>query len=100
MGEVRPDRLESACKFLGDTVLDPAVWPQVMDEICRAVGATGSGLLQSDVRTPDVPRTASVDEALSHYFRNGWHLRDIRATRGVPLLLGGASVVVDQDFMT
>ena len=100
MRTVGSDRLESACKLLGDTVLDPAVWPQVMDQICRAVGATGAGLLQSDVRTPDVPRTASVDEALSHYFRTGWHLRDIRATRGVPLLLDGAPVVVDQDLMT
>jgi DNA-binding CsgD family transcriptional regulator len=93
-------RLEKACKTLSDTVLDPAVWPQAMESISRAVGATGAALLQSDVRTPDIPRTASVDEAFTAYFRNGWHVRDVRADRGVPLLLGGASVITDQDLLT
>jgi DNA-binding CsgD family transcriptional regulator len=36
----------------------------------------------------------------TQYFRNNWHTRDIRADRGVPLLLSGASVVIDQDFLT
>src|SRR5215471_6258456 len=100
MRKVDADELEGACKVLGDTILDPGVWPQAMDAISRAVGARGAGLLQSDVRTPDVPRTASTDEMFTQYFRNNWHTRDIRADRGVPLLLSGASVVIDQDFLT
>lgn len=71
-----------------------------MEAICRAVGATGAMLLQSDVRTCDVPRTPSFDEPLNNYFRTSFHLKDIRADRSVPLLLNGASVVIDQDILT
>jgi DNA-binding CsgD family transcriptional regulator len=71
-----------------------------MEEISMAVGATGAVLLQSDVRTPDVPRTASLHEAMNFYFQENWHTRDIRANRGVPLLLRGALTIADQDFVT
>jgi DNA-binding CsgD family transcriptional regulator len=100
MHGVDADRLENACKLLGDTVLDPAIWPLAMDEICRAAAATGAMLLQSDVRTADVPRTPSFDEPAEFYFRNGWHTRDSRAKHGVPLMLGGMSAVIDQDVMS
>ena len=92
-------RLEAACDRLGEVVIDPAKWPEVMELICSAVGATGAALLQSELRSPDVPRTASVDELFSNYFRCKWHLRDRRAERAVPLLLRGAHVVVDQDIV-
>lgn len=97
---VNTEQLLKATAILGDTVLDPAVWPLAMETICRAVGATGAMLLQSDARTLDVPRTTSFDEALQHYFRTSFHLGDIRATRGVPLLLKGTRVVIDQDLIT
>jgi DNA-binding CsgD family transcriptional regulator len=91
--------LEAAEKGLGEAVLDPAMWPVLMDDICQGVGATGAALLQSDVRTPDVPLTPSVREYFaSHYFADGLHIDDVRAIRGVPLLLAGKPVVVDQDL--
>jgi DNA-binding CsgD family transcriptional regulator len=99
MRGIDADQLEKACAFLGDAALDPGRWPQAMDHICRAVGATGAALLQSDIRTPDIPRTPAVDEVISEYFRNNCHIDDIRAARGVPLLLKGASVVIDQDVV-
>jgi DNA-binding CsgD family transcriptional regulator/PAS domain-containing protein len=85
---------------LGDAVVDPSLWPQILSEISNASGAVGAALLQSDVRTPDIPRTADVDEVFGLYFREGWHTRDIRAERGVPLLLDGQRVVIDQDILT
>jgi DNA-binding CsgD family transcriptional regulator len=100
MHKVDADQLEKVSAILGDTVLDPAVWPRALEAISDAVGALGAALLQSDVRTPDIPRTASTDEAFSQYFRNNWHVRDVRADRGVPLLLNGASVIIDQDLLT
>ena len=90
--------LEAAEKRLGEAVLDPAMWPVLMDDICQGVGATGAALLQSDVRTPDVPLTASVREYFAKYFAEGLHIDDVRAIRGVPLLLAGKPVVVDQDL--
>ena len=43
------------------------MWPLLMADVCSASGATGACLLQSDVRTPDVPMTAA------HFFYHaGW----------------------------
>jgi hypothetical protein len=87
------EELMKAIARLGDAVVDPAKWPDVLDGMSRAVGAEGALLLQSDVRTPDVPRTASISEMMDVYFRGGWHMRDVRAARGVPLQLRGQQVV-------
>lgn len=93
-------RLQEVSARLGDAAIDPAIWPQAMEEICAAVGATGAALLQSDVRTPDIPRTPGVDDYFRQYFADGWHTRDVRAQRGVPLLLKGERVVTDQDILS
>jgi DNA-binding CsgD family transcriptional regulator len=69
-----------------------------MEAICGATRTTGAALLQSDIRTPDVPQTPSVVEFFKNYFENDHHLADIRAIRGVPLLLSGRSVIRDQDI--
>src|SRR5262249_40842868 len=55
---------------------------------------------QSDIRTPDVPRTASVEALVQRYFADGWPTRDVRGNKGVPLLARGAAVIIDQDFVT
>jgi len=69
-----------------------------MEQISDAAGGSGAVLLQSDVRTSDVPRTPSVDAMIRAYFADGWHVRDIRAARCVPRLLAGDRVVTDQDI--
>jgi DNA-binding CsgD family transcriptional regulator len=93
-------RLSDVNIRLGDTVTDPSIRPEVMQEICAAVNSTGAALLQSDVRNPGVPITGGVTDLFQNYFGNNWHTRDIRADRGVPLLLQGRSVVTDQDFVS
>jgi DNA-binding CsgD family transcriptional regulator len=100
MSRINGEALLRTSARLGEAALDPAAWPDLMQEICEAVGAVGSALLQSDLRTSDIPRTKSVDEIFRKYFADGWHIRDVRAERGVPLLLGGQTVVVDQDLIT
>jgi len=85
---------------IGDAALDPAIWPEIIQEICTVVGAKGAALLQTDVRTPDIPRSAEVEEIFKNYFAQGWHVQDIRANRSVPLLLRGEKVITDQDILT
>jgi DNA-binding CsgD family transcriptional regulator len=85
---------------LGEAALDPTSWPAIMEQISATVGATGAVLLQSDIRTPDVPRTSSVDALVQRYFVDGWATRDVRGNKGVPLLARGAPVIIDQDFVT
>jgi DNA-binding CsgD family transcriptional regulator len=92
------DRLSKVIDRFGEAVIDPAAWPAIMDDICRAIGASAAVLLQSDVRTPDVPRTQSMDEALQLYFKHDWHLRDPRAA-GFPRMMSG-EIVTDHDIMT
>jgi hypothetical protein len=99
MGQIDARRLEIATSSLAKAIFDPAAWPEVMDEICKAVGATGAVLLQSEVRTSDVPRTRSVEEMVTFYFNNNWHTRDLRG-RGLALLLHGEPVFTDHDIMT
>jgi DNA-binding CsgD family transcriptional regulator len=94
------DGLKKAQARFGEAVLDPGLWPEIMEDVCRAVRATGALLLQTDARTPDVPRTNSVDELVNYYFRNGWHTRDIRAVRALPLLRRGTRAFVDEDILT
>jgi DNA-binding CsgD family transcriptional regulator len=92
--------LEKASIRLGDAVVDPATWPDLIGEISAAVGATGGVLRQSDVRTPDIPHSAGIDEAFKVYFAEGWHTSDIRAERVVPLVMAGHRIVTDQDIVT
>jgi len=97
---IRAETLVSIGNRLGDAVVDPAVWPEIMEQISAAAGARGAALLQSDIRTSDVPRTSGVKEIFDTYFAEGWHKRDVRAERGVLLLLKGERVVTDQDILT
>ncbi|WP_166302253.1 hypothetical protein [Bradyrhizobium sp. 2S1] len=92
------DRLTQVMSRLGDAVVDPLLWPELMESICAAVGASAALLLQSDVRTPDVPRTKSIDEGTRFYFANDWQTKDPRAI-GFPRMMAG-EVVTDHDLLT
>src|SRR5262245_20224154 len=100
MAKLESSQLQKTIDRLGDTVLDPATWPDVMQEISSAAAAKGAILLQGDNRTRDVPHTAGVADLLKEYFANGLHTQDIRADRSVPLLLSGSPVVDDADIVT
>src|ERR1700755_990023 len=93
-------RIEAVSSRLGETVLDPSRWVGVMEDVCSAVKTSGAALLQGDVRTADIPVTDSVADYFKGYFDNQLHINDVRAIRGVPKLLAGQSVVVDQDIFT
>jgi DNA-binding CsgD family transcriptional regulator len=98
--QLDPAVLARTSDRLGETVLDPGQWPDVIESLCRATVSTGAALLQGDVRTADIPRSVSADELIAAYFKNNWANHDIWAERSVPLLLGGASVVADQDIVS
>jgi DNA-binding CsgD family transcriptional regulator/PAS domain-containing protein len=81
---------------LSEVVVHPIKWEFFLEKISGAIGATGAALLQSDVRTNNIPRTKSVDDLFNQYFEDGWHMRDIR-TRSIPMLLRGR-VAGDDDI--
>jgi DNA-binding CsgD family transcriptional regulator len=98
MASIDLDRLNAVSARLGEVVLDPTTWPILMEEVCRAVGTTGAALIQSDARTPDIPMTSSAKEIFKSYFENNLHINDVRAVRGVPMLLAGFPVVSDRNL--
>jgi DNA-binding CsgD family transcriptional regulator len=100
MNDIDPARLKRACARLGDAVIDPAVWPEILSQISEAVGAIGVDLVKSDVRTSDISHSAGLSEMLNAYFGDGWDTRDLRADRAFPLILKGEMVVTDQDIVT
>lgn len=100
MARLEIRQLEKAKSRLGEAVLDPGQWPSLMQEICEAAATTGAALLQADARTPDVPMTPSVADAFKHYFENNLHVEDVRALKGIPLLLSGRRAVRDQDLFS
>lgn len=97
---VDAERLERVGARLGDAAINPAVWPEILEQISAAAWARGAALLQGDSRTPDIPRTVGVDEFFRSYFAESWHSRDVRAERSVPRLLRGERVIIDQDIVT
>jgi hypothetical protein len=62
-------KLEDVSQRFGEVVVDPSIWPDIMEGICKAVGASAAILLQSDVRTPDVPHTESIAEGIRQVFQ-------------------------------
>lgn len=100
MSDIDKTRLEKVCAELGDAVMAPAMWSEIIHQISVAVGATGAVLLQRDVRTSDIPRSHGLDEIVRAYFANRWHVADIRAERGVRVALKGETVLIDQHVVT
>jgi DNA-binding CsgD family transcriptional regulator len=60
MSNIDTARLEDVCSRLGNATTDPAMWPEILEQISAAVGATGAVIVQSDARTSDVPRSAGI----------------------------------------
>jgi DNA-binding CsgD family transcriptional regulator len=104
---VRPpfEELMKATARLGDAVVDPATWPDIMADMSRAVRAEGALLLQGDVfaanaHAADVPRTASISEYVDIYFDRGRQFSDVRIVKSIPLMLRGQPTVIDQDILS
>ncbi|WP_083742269.1 helix-turn-helix transcriptional regulator [Bradyrhizobium mercantei] len=78
---IEHSRISRVHARLGEAAVDPGRWGDLLEEMCRAVGAEGASLRQAGVRTSDVPYTASMEDLTKVYFKEGWHLRDIRVPR-------------------
>ena len=87
---------DQAVQSLLDAAVDPTRWNDAMEAISQYTGATGVVLLQTYGTQPGTPHTRSLEEGMDAYFREGWHLRDVRM-RGLPAMRS-KGIFVDQDF--
>jgi DNA-binding CsgD family transcriptional regulator len=107
MARIATVHLEHTVRRLGEAVLDPALWPEVIEELSRATGSFGALLVDSNGRGPGAQHTRSqqglctpsLAEPTATYFADGWAARDPRAMRGFWLALCG-QVFLDQDIFT
>ena len=94
------DGLTRTASRLGEAALQTDLWPEVLDEVARAVGAEGSALLQTGIPATDAPWSPSLHRLRAAYYRNDWHRRDIRATRSADAIARGLTVVTDEDLVS
>ncbi len=103
MARMDLDKLAAVQARFGEAVVDPSRWTDLLEEMCRAVGAEGASLRQAGVRTSDVPYTASMEDLTRIYFKERWHLRDIRVPRVQSLFASShpiAPAFCDADMFT
>jgi DNA-binding CsgD family transcriptional regulator/PAS domain-containing protein len=81
-----------------DAAVDPAEWPGVLEDMSRWAGATGTVLLSMTARAPGLPFSEALTDLATVYFRDGWHVNDLRAA-GLPLMLK-TGIFGDQDFIS
>ena len=94
--KVPPVTFECASQALLDAAVDPSRWTATMEMMAQYSGSTGAVLLPIKGRSPGTPHSASLSEALSEYFRDGWQVRSER-NRGISLI-PSRGLFVDQDF--
>ncbi len=91
------DLLTKSASRLGETAIDPTLWPDLLQEIAEGVGAFGAVLLQTGVPTVDVPWSPSLSAMREVYYGEGWNTRDLRAIRSVAAVRRGLTVLTDED---
>lgn len=50
--QIDGEELSKVLDRLGEAAVNPEAWHDIMDDICKAVGASAALLLQSDIRNP------------------------------------------------
>ncbi|TPL46663.1 helix-turn-helix transcriptional regulator [Mesorhizobium sp. B2-4-6] len=77
--QINPLLLDDALDQVLGAALAPERWNSVLERICEATGSFGAHILPLRGKfSPGVPATPSLSEAFEAYFREGWHLQDIR----------------------
>ncbi len=94
------EALSRSASRLGETAVDPTLWPDLLQEIADGVGALGAVLLQSGTPTVDVPWSPSLGRMREVYYGEGWNARDLRAIRSVAAVRRGLAVLADEDLVS
>jgi DNA-binding CsgD family transcriptional regulator len=72
----KPDLIDKA---FADAALDPSLWVKALDIVTSLTESQGAILVPAKGDgLPNIPFTQSMSAAIESYFRDGWHLRDVR----------------------
>lgn len=93
MSRLEPRQLAAAMRDLGQAVLKPSAWFQIMRAIIVAAGGSAGALLQSDVAI-----SAGAHGKPDEHFAFGHYVWDARTDLAVRLLLQGKRIVTERDI--
>lgn len=109
---MRDERVRSALDRCYDAVVMPSLWADALQDLASAFGAAAmmfypyqTNLAAPDPRDPKrsftkVPISHEYQELIEEYEKQKWYLNHYRAERGLPLMIAGQAVVIEQQLAT
>lgn len=93
---------ERVVDALFDAAVMPQLWPSALAGLAGALGAAGAIMIPKDPQKIELgfPTSAELSEVMDDFVTQGWHLRDIRADRGWPILASQKSIIVEHDLVS
>ena len=92
------EHLRTASAHLSDAIADPARWTDILEEIAKATGSMGAGLLPHS-GSQGALASAGLKNCLDAYIREGWSEVDRPTRKRAMELLPRSKVALDRDLV-
>lgn len=89
-----------AINGLYDAVAAPEFWAPALHRFARATNSVGCVFYPQDqaASLPHLPVSPDLKEFIGEFVTEGWHLTDLHAMRGWPIVGSGKPVITDEDI--
>lgn len=96
---LREDRFERVTELFYEAAAVPEMWPDALDALAEASGATGAVLLPTRPGPLTAIASPGISELIAEYLSEGWHLSNPRVHRGRELTAAGwQGLITDRDM--
>ena len=99
MSEIDASRLTAAIDRFYEAALSPEMWPAVLDEFSAALGGIGALMLYFPHGAAAWSSHSPIlDDSIRAFFAEGWHLKNVRTTRGRQAVAQGSTVFSEEQI--
>ena len=96
---LREDRFERVSELFYEAAAVPEMWPDALDALADASGATGAVLLPVRPGPPRAISSAAISDLVAQHVAEGWHPSNPRMRRGLELTAAGwQGLITDRDM--
>ena len=96
---LKEDRFERVSELFFEAAAVPDLWPDALDALSEASGATGAVLLPVRPGAPAAIASRGIEELIAAYVSEGWHPSNPRMRRGLELTAGGwQGLITERDM--
>ncbi len=96
---LREDRFERVSELFYEAAGVPETWPDALDALAEASGATGAVLLPVRPGPPKAISSRGISELVARHVSEGWHPSNPRMRRGLELTAAGwLGLITDRDM--